>query len=207
MSFLNWLFGNKTTDSNSGEVKKYLIVGLGNIGTEYDETRHNIGFDALNVLAAKKGLSFEELRYGSMTKTRLKGRLIYFHKPSTFMNNSGKAVRYWALKENIPLENILIITDDLNLPFGTLRLKTKGSDGGHNGLKDIQAQLNTQNYARLRFGIHSEDKGYNTVDFVLGKWSTLEQSLLKERYEMIEKIIYSFTTQGPQNTMNQFNGK
>lgn len=207
MAFLNWLFGKRTINSNPGEVKKYLIVGLGNIGTDYDNTRHNIGFDALNAFAKKKELTFEELRYGAMTKTRFKGRLIYLHKPSTFMNNSGKAVRYWALKENIPLENILIITDDLNLPFGTLRLKTKGSDGGHNGLKDIQAQLNTQNYARLRFGIHSDDKGYDTVDFVLGKWSASEQTLLNERYEMIEKIIFSFATQGPQNTMNQFNGK
>ena len=207
MAFLNWLFGKRTINSNPREVKKYLIVGLGNIGTDYDNTRHNIGFDALNAFAKKKELTFEELRYGAMTKTRFKGRLIYLHKPSTFMNNSGKAVRYWALKENIPLENILIITDDLNLPFGTLRLKTKGSDGGHNGLKDIQAQLNTQNYARLRFGIHSDDKGYDTVDFVLGKWSASEQTLLNERYEMIEKIIFSFATQGPQNTMNQFNGK
>ena len=207
MAFLKWLFGNKTTNANPGEVKKFLIVGLGNIGVEYDYTRHNIGFDALNAFAKKNELSFEEMRYGAMAKTRFKGRLIYFHKPSTFMNNSGKAVRYWALKENIPLENILIITDDLNLPFGTLRLKTKGSDGGHNGLKDIQAQLNTQNYARLRFGIHTEEKGYDTTGFVLGKWTASEDSLLRERFEMIEKIIFSFATQGPQNTMNQFNGK
>ncbi|MEL0300501.1 MAG: aminoacyl-tRNA hydrolase [Flavobacteriaceae bacterium] len=188
-------------------MKKFLIVGLGNIGATYHNTRHNIGFDALDILAAEKELSFEELRYGALTKTRFKGRTLLLLKPSTFMNNSGKAVRYWALKEKIPLENILIITDDLNLPFGTLRLKTKGSDGGHNGLKDIQAQLNTTNYARLRFGIHSEEKGYDTVDFVLGKWSTDEQKALKERCEMMVKMIYSFATQGAQNTMNQFNGK
>ena len=205
MSFWKWLSGQGK--SNSLEVKKYLIVGLGNIGATYHNTRHNIGFEALDILAAEKELSFEELRYGALTKTRFKGRTLLFLKPSTFMNNSGKAVRYWALKEKIPLENILIITDDLNLPFGTLRLKTKGSDGGHNGLKDIQAQLNTTNYARLRFGINSEEKGYDTVDFVLGKWSTDEQKALKERCEMMVKMIYSFATQGAQNTMNQFNGK
>ena len=205
MSFWKWLSGQEK--SNPLEVKKYLIVGLGNIGVTYYNTRHNIGFEALDILAAQKELSFEELRYGALTKTRFKGRTLLLLKPSTFMNNSGKAVRYWALKENIPLENILIITDDLNLPFGTLRLKTKGSDGGHNGLKDIQAQLNTTNYARLRFGIHSEEKGYDTVDFVLGKWSTEEQKVLKERCEMMAKMIFSFATQGAQNTMNQFNGK
>ena len=204
MSFWKWLSGQK---SNPLEVKKYLIVGLGNIGATYHNTRHNIGFDALDALAEEKALSFEELRYGALTKTKFKGRTLLLLKPSTFMNNSGKAVRYWALKENIPLENILIITDDLNLPFGTLRLKTKGSDGGHNGLKDIQAQLNTTNYPRLRFGIHSEEKGYDTVDFVLGKWSSEEQTALKERYEIITKMIFSFATQGAQNTMNQFNGK
>lgn len=204
MSFWKWLSGQK---SNPLEVKKYLIVGLGNIGTTYHNTRHNIGFDALDALVEEKELTFEELRYGALTKTKFKGRTLLLLKPSTFMNNSGKAVRYWALKENIPLENILIITDDLNLPFGTLRLKTKGSDGGHNGLKDIQAQLNTTNYPRLRFGIHSEEKGYDTVDFVLGKWSSEEQTALKERYEIITKMIFSFATQGAQNTMNQFNGK
>lgn len=205
MSFWKWLSGQRK--SNPLEVKKYLIVGLGNIGATYHNTRHNIGFEALDALAEEKELSFEELRYGALTKTKFKGRTLLLLKPSTFMNNSGKAVRYWAIKENIPLENILIITDDLNLPFGTLRLKTKGSDGGHNGLKDIQAQLNTTNYSRLRFGIHSEEKGYNTVDFVLGKWSTEEKKALSERCEMMIKLIFSFATQGAQNTMNQFNGK
>ncbi len=204
MSFWKWLSGQK---SNPPAVKKYLIVGLGNIGATYHNTRHNIGFDALDALCEEKALSFEELRYGAVTKTKFKGRTLFLLKPSTFMNNSGKAVRFWALKENIPTENILVITDDLNLPFGTLRLKTKGSDGGHNGLKDIQAQLNTTHYPRLRFGIHSEEKGYDTVDFVLGKWSTQEQATLKERYAIIEKMIFSFATQGAQNTMNQFNGK
>lgn len=204
MSFWKWLSGK---NSNPIEVKKYLIVGLGNIGATYHNTRHNIGFDALDALCEDKAINYEEMRYGALTRTKFKGRTLILLKPSTFMNNSGKAVRYWALKENIPLENILIITDDLNLPFGTLRLKTKGSDGGHNGLKDIQAQLNTTQYARLRFGINSEEKGYDTVDFVLGKWSTVEQTALKERYAIITQMIFSFATQGAQNTMNQFNGK
>jgi len=206
---MEWFFSwwNSQKNSNSKALKKYLIVGLGNIGSEYDRTRHNIGFDALNAMAKDKELTFEEGRYGAMTKLKYKGRLLLLHKPSTYMNNSGKAVRYWANKENIPFENILIITDDLNLPFGTLRLKTKGSDGGHNGLKDIQAQLNTVQYPRLRFGIHSEQKNPNTVDFVLGKWTNEEEKLLPERYNKIGDLILSFVTQGAQITMNQFNGK
>ena len=206
---MKWFFSwwNSQKNSNSKALKKYLIVGLGNIGSEYDRTRHNIGFDALNAMAKDKELTFEEGRYGAMTKLKFKGRLLLLHKPSTYMNNSGKAVRYWANKENIPFENILIITDDLNLPFGTLRLKTKGSDGGHNGLKDIQAQLNTIQYPRLRFGIHSEQKNPNTVDFVLGKWTNEEEKLLPERYNKIADLILSFVTQGAQITMNQFNGK
>ena len=206
---MKWFFSwwNSQKNSNSKALKKYLIVGLGNIGSEYDRTRHNIGFDALNAMVKDKELTFEEGRYGAMTKLKFKGRLLLLHKPSTYMNNSGKAVRYWANKENIPFENILIITDDLNLPFGTLRLKTKGSDGGHNGLKDIQAQLNTIQYPRLRFGIHSEQKNPNTVDFVLGKWTNEEEKLLPERYNKIADLILSFVTQGAQITMNQFNGK
>ena len=206
---MKWFFpwrGNQK-NSNPKTLKKYLIVGLGNIGNEYDQTRHNIGFDVLNAVATDKALNFEEGRYGAMAKLKFKGRLLFLHKPSTYMNNSGKAVRYWVNKENIPHENILIITDDLNLPFGTLRLKTKGSDGGHNGLKDIQTQLNTSQYSRLRFGIHSTDKGANTVDFVLGKWTPEEEKALPERFTKIAEMILSFATQGAQNTMNQFNGK
>ena len=192
---------------NEIDLKKFLIVGLGNIGDEYDNTRHNIGFNALDEITKAIAIDFEEGRYGSMAKIRHKGRTLLFHKPATFMNNSGKAVRYWAIKENIPLQNILIITDDLNLPFGTLRLKSKGSDGGHNGLKDIQAQLNTPNYPRLRFGINSDEKGYDTVNFVLGRWSEKENKILNERYKQIEKFVFSFVTQGIQNTMNELNGK
>jgi PTH1 family peptidyl-tRNA hydrolase len=192
---------------NTGDLKKFLIVGLGNIGTDYHHTRHNIGFDSLDDFAQSNDIGFEEGRYGALAKIKIKGKNILLLKPSTFMNHSGKAVRYWAIKENIPLQNLLIITDDLNLPFGTLRLKTKGSDGGHNGLKDIQAQLNTSAYPRLRFGIKNENKGFNQVDFVLGKWSTDEHKALSERYQQIKKIITSFVLQGATNTMNQYNGK
>lgn len=207
MQWFKWLSEKIITKAKAGDLKKYLIVGLGNIGQDYAQTRHNIGFDTLDYFIEKRSIAFEENRYGAIVKAKFKGRTLLLLKPSTFMNNSGKAVRYWALKENIPLQNILIITDDLNLPFGTLRLKTKGSDGGHNGLKDIQAQLNSSNYSRLRFGIHSDDKGYDTVDFVLGKWSSTEKSTLTERFEQMEKIILSFVTQGAPLTMNQFNGK
>lgn len=203
-AFFKRLFFNQT---NKKEVKKILIVGLGNIGSEYDFTRHNIGFNALDAVAEKNELTFAEDRYGALAKKRHKGRSFYFLKPSTYMNLSGKAVRYWLQKENIPIENLLVITDDLNLPFGTLRLKTKGSDGGHNGLKDIEAKLQTAQYPRLRFGIHNEEKGHQTVDFVLGKWTQEEQKALKERFDQIEKVIFSFALQGAAKTMNQFNGK
>lgn len=187
-------------------LKKFLIVGLGNIGAAYYNTRHNIGFKVLNSFAEERELIFEDARYGAICKTRFKGKSMLLLKPSTLMNLSGKAVRYWAIKENIPLENILIITDDLNLPFGTIRLKPKGSDGGHNGLKDIQAQLNTTNYPRIRFGIQSDQKGYNTVDFVLGKWTNHELDQMKLRIEKTKAQILAFVTQGIQAAMNQYNG-
>jgi PTH1 family peptidyl-tRNA hydrolase len=187
-------------------LKKFLIVGLGNIGAAYYNTRHNIGFKVLNSFAEERELIFEDVRYGAICKTRFKGKTMLLLKPSTLMNLSGKAVRYWAIKENIPLENILIITDDLNLPFGTIRLKPKGSDGGHNGLKDIRAQLNTPNYPRIRFGIQSDQKGYNTVDFVLGKWTTQELDQMKLRIEKTKAQILAFVTQGIQAAMNQYNG-
>lgn len=207
MDWFIWRWIKKQLKAKPLAMKKYLIVGLGNVGDEYNQTRHNIGFDALTAFVADSSTAFEEKRYGQLAQTRHKGRTLLLLKPSTFMNHSGKAVRYWALKEKIPLENILVITDDLNLPFGSLRMKTKGTDGGHNGLKDIQAQLNTIHYPRLRFGIHSDEKGYNTVDFVLGKWTAKEKTMIDERLEQIKNIVLSFVTQGASITMNQFNGK
>ena len=205
MNYIKRLF-KRTDKPKEDPLKKFLIVGLGNNGASYYNTRHNIGFKVLNSFAEERDLTFEDLRYGAVCKTRFKGKSMLLLKPSTLMNLSGKAVRYWALKENIPLQNILIITDDLNLPFGTIRLKPKGSDGGHNGLKDIQAQLNTPNYPRIRFGIQSDEKGYNTVDFVLGKWSEQELDAIPLRIKKTKEQILSFVSQGIQAAMNQFNG-
>lgn len=186
-------------------MKKYLIVGLGNIGPEYENTRHNIGFKILDHLAEKESLTFEDAKLGSISTFKHKGRSALCLKPATYMNLSGKAVRYWMNKENISLENVLIITDDINLPFGTLRLKTKGSDGGHNGLKDIQNQLQTTKYNRLRFGVGSDFSKGKQVDYVLGKWDDDETTHLKERLEKSCEIIKSFMFAGVNNTMNQFN--
>ena len=187
-------------------MKKYLIVGLGNIGPKYANTRHNIGFKILDFLAEKEELTFESNKLGDVTLYKLKGRTYLLLKPSTFMNLSGKAVKYWLEKENIPLENLLVITDDLNLPFGTLRLKTKGSAGGHNGLKDIQDKLNTAQYNRLRFGISDEFSKGRQVDYVLGAWSEEESSKLDERLQRTSEAIISFGMAGVNTTMNQFNG-
>lgn len=187
-------------------MKKYLIVGLGNIGDEYAETRHNIGFKILDALAHQKELNFETQKLGDVAIYKLKGRSILCLKPSTYMNLSGKAVRYWMDKEKIPLENLLIITDDINLAFGTLRLKTKGSDGGHNGLKDIQQILQTTNYNRFRFGVGSEFGKGRQVEYVLGQWNEEENAKMKERLEKSVALIESFVLSGVSRTMNQFNG-
>ncbi|HLV63833.1 MAG TPA: aminoacyl-tRNA hydrolase [Galbibacter sp.] len=186
-------------------MKKYLIVGLGNIGSEYENTRHNIGFKVLDHLAKKKDLNFESNKLGAITHYKFKGRTLILLKPNTYMNLSGKAVRYWMTKEKIPLENLLIITDDINLKFGTIRLKTKGSDGGHNGLKDIQLQLGTQQYARFRFGIGADFAKGRQIEYVLGLWSPEEESKLEERMERAMELINSFATAGVQITMNTFN--
>lgn len=188
-------------------MKKFLIVGLGNIGSEYENTRHNIGFKVLDHLAKEEGLTFETQKLGALTTYKLKGRSFLLLKPSTYMNLSGKAIKYWLTKENIPLENLLVITDDLNLPFGALRIKLKGSDGGHNGLKDTQLQLQTTKYNRFRFGISDEFSKGRQVDYVLGNWTTEENDKLPERLDKSIEIIKSFGLGGMNNTMNSFNGK
>jgi len=205
--FLNWLFENKETETTEELMKKFLIVGLGNIGSTYDETRHNIGFKVLDELASKEEVKFEPQKLGSVTKFRFKGRTFILLKPSTFMNLSGKSVKYWLTKEKILPENLMVICDDLNLPFGSIRLKAKGSDGGHNGLKDIIAVLQTSKYARFRFGVGSEFSKGRQSDYVLGKWNEEEQKLLPERIEKSIELIKSFGTAGLNNTMNTFNGK
>ncbi len=186
---------------------KYLIVGLGNIGPEYHETRHNIGFMIVDALAKAAGVSFVDGRYGFTANISIKGRQIILLKPSTFMNLSGNAVRYWMQKENIALENMLVAVDDLALPFGTLRLKGKGSDAGHNGLKHIAAILGTQNYARLRFGIGSDFPRGGQVDYVLGHFDNEDWKSMDKQLELAGEIIKSFCLAGLDITMNQFNKK
>lgn len=188
-------------------MKKFLIVGLGNIGAEYVNTRHNIGFKVLDHLAKKENLEFQTVKLGSLAEYKLKGRTLLLLKPNTYMNLSGKAIKFWMDKENIPIENILVITDDLNLPFGTIRIRTKGSDGGHNGLKNTQQVLNTSNYPRFRFGISDEFKKGKQVDYVLGEWNDAEKASLPERLDVAAEIIRSFGTAGLENTMTAFNGK
>ncbi|HUH46274.1 MAG TPA: aminoacyl-tRNA hydrolase [Arenibacter sp.] len=186
-------------------MKKYLIVGLGNIGAEYAETRHNIGFKVLDALATKEGFSFETAKLGDVGTFKVKGRSIFCLKPSTYMNRSGKSVKYWLEKENIPLENLLVITDDIHLAFGTLRLKTKGSDGGHNGLKDIQDFLGTTQYNRLRFGVGADFGPGRQIDYVLGAWNEAENKLLISRFERTNALVHSFVLAGVNRTMNEFN--
>ena len=188
-------------------MKTYLIAGLGNIGEKYENTRHNNGFKILDALVAKEEVSFETEKLGAIAKFRFKGRTFILLKPSTYMNLSGKAVNYWLNKEKIPVENLLVICDDLNLAFGAIRIKAKGSDGGHNGLKDINAVLNTQQYARFRFGVSANFSTGRQADYVLGEWDTEENRLLPERIEKGCEIIKSFGTAGLNNTMNAFNGK
>ena len=203
-SFLKSLFN---TASETEPMKKYLIVGLGNIGDKYIDTRHNIGFTILDYVAKQEDVTFETVKLGDVAKFRFKGRTFILLKPSTYMNLSGKAVKYWLTKENILIENMLIICDDLNLTFGAIRLKTKGSDGGHNGLKDINFVLQTQQYARLRFGVGDEFSKGRQVDYVLGKWNDDEHKLLPKRLELTHEVVKSFGTAGVNNTMNTFNGK
>lgn len=201
-------FKNKTQiETQQDLMKKYLIVGLGNIGAEYSQTRHNIGFKVLDELAKQEDLTFATQKLGDVATYKLKGRTFILLKPNTYMNLSGKAVLYWLTIEKIPLENLLVITDDLNLPFGSIRLKLKGSHGGHNGLKDIQDKLNTTAYNRFRFGISDAFTKGRQVDYVLGEWTPEEANLLKERLEQSVKIIKSFGLAGVNNTMNTFNGK
>jgi len=197
----------EVNSNGNQEMKKFLIVGLGNIGAEYVNTRHNIGFKVLDYFANQEGVSFQTQKLGEVAEFKIKGRTVLLLKPNTYMNLSGKAVKYWLEKENIEKENMLVITDDLNLSFGSIRIKTKGSDGGHNGLKNIQLLLNSTEYPRFRFGISDAFKKGKQVDYVLGEWSLEEKESLKERLSVSSEIIKSFALAGLNNTMNLFNGK
>ena len=204
-TFIRNIFTRKT--DNPEPEMKYLIAGLGNIGAEYSHTRHNIGFDILDEMADQNKLTFEDKRYGAVVNYRFKGRNYILLKPNTYVNLSGKAINYWLQKEKIPASKLLVVVDDLALPFGTLRIKPKGGDAGHNGLKSIQAVLGTTNYARLRFGIGSDFSKGQQVDYVLGKWEGDEKELLSEKMDSAIQIIKSFGTIGTTQTMNQFNNK
>jgi PTH1 family peptidyl-tRNA hydrolase len=186
---------------------KYLIAGLGNIGREYEDTRHNIGFMTLDALAKASNVVFSEQRYGAVAEMRLKNKQLVLLKPSTFMNASGNALRFWLQKENIPRENLLVVVDDLALPFGSLRLKPQGGDAGHNGLKSIQDTIGTQQYCRLRFGIGKDFPMGRQIDYVLSPFAEEEQKLLPERIETAAEIVKSFCLAGVNITMNQFNKK
>ena len=186
---------------------KYLIVGLGNIGPEYAGTRHNIGFMTADRLASDAGANFESCRYGDMARFRVKNKQLMVLKPSTFMNLSGVAVRYWMNKERLPLQNLLVIVDDLALPFGAIRLRGSGSDAGHNGLKNIASELGNQNYARLRFGIGNGFQRGGQIDYVLGKFPAEEAARLPERLEVAAEAARTYCLSGLSFAMTNFNNK
>ena len=185
---------------------KYLIVGLGNIGEEYWGTRHNIGFRVVNALAEAHNAIFEENRYGATCEFRVKNQILKLLKPNTYMNLSGNAVRYWMQEEGITIDHVLIICDDIALPFGTLRMKPKGSDGGHNGLKDIANKCGGQNFTRLRFGVGRDFPKRAQVNWMLGHFPQEEEDLMPERLEVTTKFIESFCLEGAQRAMNKYNG-
>jgi peptidyl-tRNA hydrolase, PTH1 family len=189
----------------SSESKKFLICGLGNIGEEYANTRHNIGFLVLEALALDMKVSFSPGRLASVAKARFKGKSLLLLKPNTYVNLSGKALKYWMTAEDIPMENVLVIVDDLALPLGTLRMKKKGGDAGHNGLNNIIMNLNTEEFPRLRIGIGNDfAKGYQ-VDYVLGKWTKAEEKVMIEKISKAIEAIKSFIFEGADKAMNQYN--
>jgi PTH1 family peptidyl-tRNA hydrolase len=199
------------TEENTGNEEpatmKYLIVGLGNIGDEYRGTRHNVGFRVVDALAEAQGATFQDKRYGFICKTRVKNAELLLLKPSTYMNLSGNAVRYWMQQEKIPVENVLIIVDDLSLPVGAIRMKQNGSDAGHNGLKHIAQMLSTQNYNRLKFGIGNDFPRGGQVDFVLGKFSPEDNKVINEKVPVACDAIKAFALSGMQFAMCHYNNK
>ena len=185
---------------------KYLIAGLGNMGAEYDQTRHNVGFEVMDYLAREFDAEFKTETLGDLAEFRHKGRTFVLLKPSTYMNRSGKAVRYWMQKLKIPKSRLLVVVDDINLPLGKIRLRGKGSPGGHNGLKDIDQMTGGNNYARLRIGIGDEFSKGRQVDYVLGEWSEAEKEALPNILKRAAETVKSFATIGLQHTMSQYNG-
>ncbi len=201
----NWL--KSLFKKEEPDPMKYLIVGLGNMGADYDGTRHNIGFEVVDALAKEFDVSFKDDNLGDITEFRHKGRTFVLLKPSTYMNLSGKAVRYWLQKKKIQKENLLVVLDDLNLPFGKQRLRGKGSDGGHNGLKNIDELNGGNKYARLRLGIGSEFHKGQQVNYVLGEWTSEEKDGLPEIFKLAKETIKGFGTIGLSRAMTQYNKK
>lgn len=197
----------KEVEKTQDNMKKFLIVGLGNPGAEYAGTRHNVGFMTVDKMAADAGVNFESCRYGDMAKIRVKNCELWLLKPSTFMNLSGVAVRFWMNKEKLPLENLLIVVDDLALPFGAVRIRKNGSDAGHNGLKNIASELGNQNYARLRFGVGNDFPRGGQIDYVLGQFPPEEKAKLPERLEVAADAVKAFCLSGPDFAMTHFNNK
>ena len=186
---------------------KYLIAGLGNIGTKYENTRHNIGFMILDALAKASNIHFSDKRYGAVAEYKFKGRTFILLKPSTYMNLSGKAIQYWLKKEKIPLERLLVVSDDVSIPFGSIRIRPKGGDTGHNGLANINQILGTQKYPRLRFGIGNDFPKGAQVNYVLGEWSNDEQQELPDLINHSIEMIQAFGTIGLELAMTQYNKK
>ncbi len=205
MKLLRFLLPKKQVQPSIPAHMKFLIAGLGNIGPDYDHTRHNIGFDVVDALAAEKQVTFSSGRYADIAECKIKNKTLLLIKPTTYMNLSGKAVKYWMEKENIPIENVIVITDDLNLPTGKLRIRKKGSDGGHNGLKSITELLQSDQYARIRFGVGNDFPKGAQVHFVLGKWDSTEMPIVKEAIDKASKAIISCALEGYDRAMNQFN--
>ena len=203
--WFNWWPKRPAAEETNDPAMKYLIVGLGNPGAKYDGTRHNIGFEVIDYLGAQKDVVFESSRHAWVGRFKHRGRTFILVKPTTYMNLSGQAVRYWMQKEKIQPANLLVILDDLNLAFGQVRLKTKGSPGGHNGLKDIEATLKTNQYARLRLGIGEQYRKGQQIDFVLGKWTPTEEKDLSKIIEHAAKGVLQFGSIGPARTMNSIN--
>ena len=203
MSFFKKIVSLLTTKS---DMNKYLILGIGNVGDEYDNTRHNIGFDVLDELSKLLNVNFESVKLAQRAESKFKGKKIILIKPNNYVNNSGKSLLYWSNKEKVSTDNILIICDDLNLYFGNIKIKSSGNAGGHNGLKDIEDYLGTSNYPRVRVGI-SNNKKASMSDYVLGKWTESEQNHIKKIITISTDIIFSFIQAGIERTMNFYNKK
>lgn len=207
MNPIKWLLSACKSSVEEDNEMKYLIVGLGNVGAEYENTRHNIGFMVADALAKSAGVKWELDRHAFRAEVRHRGRKLIVIKPTTFMNLSGKAVKYWMQAEKIPLENVLVVVDDIALPVGTLRMKKQGSDGGHNGLANIAALVGSVNYCRLRIGVGDNFSRGRQIDYVLGQFTHEESAVLEPKIDQAVEMITTFCTQGPDKAMNMFNGK